>query len=179
MRATRRVKGAGGPGKAQGTLVGWGSTGSGIQEAAAKPTSDGIVTNQLHFKWIHPFHTAEATAILKGCERTIAIENNFSGQFARHLRAETGFSVDHLLTRYDGEPFVRVLAAGATPATRHVRGSNLCLIAVFADRLERRAILLSATDNLVKGASGQAVQNMNLMVGFDETLGLDQVPTFP
>ncbi len=100
-----------------------------------------------------------------------------------YVRVSPGHDADALrrilVTRYDGEPFVRVLAAGATPATRHVRGSNLCLIAVFADRLEGRAILLSATDNLVKGASGQAVQNMNVMFGFAETLGLDQVPTFP
>ena len=94
-----------GPAKAKATLIGWGSTWSVIQEAAAQLTSDGIATNQLHFKWIHPFHAAEATAILKGCKRTIAVECNFTGQFARHLRAETGFSVDHLLTRYDGEPF--------------------------------------------------------------------------
>ena len=100
-----------------------------------------------------------------------------------YVRVSPGYDADGLrrilAARYGGEPFVRVLAAGATPATRHVRGSNLCLIAVFADRLEGRAILLSATDNLVKGASGQAVQNMNVMFGLAETLGLDQVPTFP
>ena len=54
---------------------------------------------------MHPFHDVEARAILEGCKRTIVVENNFSGQFARHLRAETGFTVDHVLTRYDGEPF--------------------------------------------------------------------------
>ena len=91
--------------QAQVTLIGWGSTWSVIQEAAAQLTRDGIPADQLHFKWLHPFHAAEATEILKGCQRTIVIENNFSGQFARHLRAETGLSVDHVLTRYDGEPF--------------------------------------------------------------------------
>ncbi len=94
-----------GPAQAQVTLIGWGSTWSVIQEAAAQLTRDGIPADQLHFKWLHPFHAAEATEILKGCQRTIVIENNFSGQFARHLRAETGLSVDHVLTRYDGEPF--------------------------------------------------------------------------
>jgi hypothetical protein len=54
---------------------------------------------------MHPFHDTEARTILKACKRTIVVENNFSGQFARHLRAETGFTVDHVLTRYDGEPF--------------------------------------------------------------------------
>jgi 2-oxoglutarate ferredoxin oxidoreductase subunit alpha len=94
-----------GPANAEVTLIGWGSTWSVIHEAAAQLTAAGTLTNQLHFKYIHPFHEKEARAILGGCKRTIAVENNFSGQFARHLRAETGFAVDHLLTRYDGEPF--------------------------------------------------------------------------
>jgi N-acetyl-gamma-glutamyl-phosphate reductase len=65
------------------------------------------------------------------------------------------------------------------PATRDVRGSNLVRIGVFADRLPGRAILISAIDNLVKGASGQAVQNMNVMLGIKETTGLEQAPLFP
>jgi N-acetyl-gamma-glutamyl-phosphate reductase len=60
-----------------------------------------------------------------------------------------------------------------------VRGSNHCLIGLFADRVPGRAILMSAIDNLVKGASGQAVQNMNLMAGLPETTGLEQEPLFP
>jgi 2-oxoglutarate ferredoxin oxidoreductase subunit alpha len=87
------------------TLVGWGSTWSVLQEAAAQLTAAGLSANQLHFKYMHPFHAQEARAILQQCKRTIVVENNFSGQFARHLRAESGFTVDHLLTRYDGEPF--------------------------------------------------------------------------
>ncbi len=81
--------------------------------------------------------------------------------------------------RYANEPFVRVVPAGQTPATRHVRGSNFCLLGVFADRLPGRAILVSTLDNLVKGSSGQALQNMNLMLGMPETLGLEQQPLFP
>ncbi len=84
-----------------------------------------------------------------------------------------------LAAAYAGEPFVRVVGEGQAPATRHVRGSNHALIGVFADRLPRRAILLSVIDNLVKGASGQAVQNMNLMCGLPETAGLEQAPLFP
>jgi N-acetyl-gamma-glutamyl-phosphate reductase len=60
-----------------------------------------------------------------------------------------------------------------------VRGSNFCHTGVFADRLRGRAIVISAIDNLVKGSAGQAVQNFNLMYGFDETLGLEQLPLFP
>ncbi len=84
-----------------------------------------------------------------------------------------------LAERYDEEPFVSVLPPGGVPATRHVRGSNHCLIGVVADRAPGRAILISVIDNLVKGASGQAVQNMNLMTGLPETLGLEQPALFP
>ena len=94
-----------------------------------------------------------------------------------------GASADDLLAtlqkKYADEPFVRVLANGAVPHTRHVRGSNHCLIGVVADRLEGRAVIVSVIDNLVKGASGQAVQNMNLVCGLAETTGLEQEPLFP
>ena len=84
-----------------------------------------------------------------------------------------------LAARFRDEPFVKVLNGAAVPATRHVRGSNQCHIGVFADRIKGRAIVISAIDNLVKGASGQAVQNMNLMFGLSETMGLGQEPLFP
>jgi N-acetyl-gamma-glutamyl-phosphate reductase len=80
---------------------------------------------------------------------------------------------------YAGEGFVHVLPFGTTPHTRHVRGSNRALIGVAADRQTGRAIVISAIDNLVKGASGQAVQNMNVMMGWPETLGLQNAPVFP
>lgn len=86
---------------------------------------------------------------------------------------------DTLAARYAGASFVQVLPFGETPATRDVRGTNLCRIGVCADRRAGRAILVSVTDNLVKGAAGQAVQNMNLMCGLDETAGLRQVALFP
>jgi N-acetyl-gamma-glutamyl-phosphate reductase len=84
-----------------------------------------------------------------------------------------------LADTYAGEPFVRVLPEGAVPATRHVRGSNACLMNVYDDRVPGRAILCSVIDNLVKGASGQAVQNMNLLFGLPETMALEQQPLFP
>jgi N-acetyl-gamma-glutamyl-phosphate reductase len=84
-----------------------------------------------------------------------------------------------LLKSYAKEPFVHVLPFGAVPQTRHVRGSNMTFIGVVADRIAGRAIICSALDNLTKGASGQAVQNMNLMLGFAETMGLEQVALFP
>ena len=100
-----------------------------------------------------------------------------------YVRLADGTTADDLRAtleaRYAGEPFLRVVPKGVAPATRHVRGSNHCLIGVFADRMPGRAILLSVLDNLVKGASGQAVQNMNLMAGIAETAGLEQQPLFP
>ncbi|GFO54296.1 N-acetyl-gamma-glutamyl-phosphate reductase [Geomonas sp. Red276] len=82
-------------------------------------------------------------------------------------------------TFYDGEPFVRVLPEGRLPSTAYVRGSNFCDIGIVVDERTGRIIILSAIDNLVKGASGQAIQNMNLMCGFPETLGLELLPVFP
>jgi N-acetyl-gamma-glutamyl-phosphate reductase len=81
--------------------------------------------------------------------------------------------------RYANEPFVDVLPAGSHPETRSVRGSNLCRIAVHRPQGGDTAVILSVTDNLVKGAAGQAVQNMNLMFGLPETLAITHAPLFP
>lgn len=80
---------------------------------------------------------------------------------------------------YANEPFVRILDPGVQPATQYVRGSNYCDIGVTVDDRTNRVIITSAIDNIVKGASGQAVQNMNLMCGFAEDTGLRQAPLFP
>ncbi|HET7061712.1 MAG TPA: N-acetyl-gamma-glutamyl-phosphate reductase [Nitrosospira sp.] len=82
-------------------------------------------------------------------------------------------------TRYVDEPFVDVLPAGSHPETRSVRGSNLCRISVHRPQGGNTVVVLSVTDNLVKGAAGQAIQNMNLMFGLPETLGIDQAPLLP
>lgn len=84
-----------------------------------------------------------------------------------------------LANAYANEPFVRVLPEGQAPATQHVRGTNECRIGVFHGRAPGKTVLVSAIDNLVKGASGQAVQNFNLMFGFEETLGLTGAALFP
>lgn len=84
--------------------------------------------------------------------------------------------------RYADEPFVDVLPTGSHPDTRSVRGSNLCRIAIHKPQSENysnRLVILSVIDNLEKGAAGQAVQNMNIMFGFPESCGLDQVPLVP
>ena len=82
-------------------------------------------------------------------------------------------------SRYADSPFVDVLPAGSEPATRNVRGSNRCQIAVHYLPESQKIVVLSVIDNLVKGASGQAVQNMNLMFGLNETAGLDVVALLP
>lgn len=94
------------------------------------------------------------------------------GAKAADLRAE-------LNRVYADEPFIGVLPEGAVPATRHVRGSNFCFMNVFDDRIPGRVIVTSVIDNLVKGASGQALQNMNLLFGLPETTALEQQPLFP
>ena len=81
--------------------------------------------------------------------------------------------------RYADEPFVHLLPDGTAPATRMVRGSNHVVLNVFSDRVPGRAIIVVAIDNLVKGSSGQAIQNLNLMFGLPETMGLEAAPLFP
>jgi len=81
--------------------------------------------------------------------------------------------------QYKNEPFVRLLPEDSFPATQYVRGSNFCDISFKIDQATGRIIVLSTIDNVVKGASGQAVQNMNLMCGFEETSGLGILPLFP
>ncbi len=81
--------------------------------------------------------------------------------------------------RYATEAFVDVLPAGKHPETRSVRGSNLCRIAVHQPQNGDTVVILSVTDNLVKGAAGQAIQNMNILFEMPETLGINQIPLLP
>ena len=94
-----------GPSDADVTLIGWGSTKGVIQEAARQLAAAGIRANHLHFKYLLPFHSREASEILARSKRTICIEANATGQFARLLRAETGYTVHDRILKYDGEPF--------------------------------------------------------------------------
>ncbi len=99
---------------------------------------------------------------------------------ARLAEGATAADCERVLAEaYANEPFVRLSPPGVTPATQHVRGSNDCVLAVKADRIPGRVILMSTIDNLVKGSSGQALQNFNLMFGFEETIALRQLPLFP
>ncbi len=95
---------------------------------------------------------------------------------ANHTPADLRSTLEN---RYAAEPFIEVLREGVIPATQHARGSNYCLINVFEDRIPGRAIIIAALDNLVKGSAGQAIQNFNVMIGVDETRGLEQQCLFP
>lgn len=100
-----------------------------------------------------------------------------------YVRLTRGATADDLTAAlkaaYASAAFVRVLPKGVAPATQNVRGSNYTHIAVYADRIKGRAIVISALDNLVKGSAGQALQNFNLMHGLEETTGIEQVALFP
>lgn len=95
------------------------------------------------------------------------------------LRGEAQRMHEVLSARYRDEPFIRVLPFGATPSTHDVRGSNFVHIGVVGDRRPGRAMVAAALDNLTKGSSGQALQNANLMMGYDEAAGLMAPPLFP
>jgi N-acetyl-gamma-glutamyl-phosphate reductase len=100
-----------------------------------------------------------------------------------YLRTKNGASAGDvhkaLADAYRGETFVQVLPLGQVPQSRHVRGSNNCQIGVVADRVEGRIVVISTVDNLLKGASGQAVQNFNAMFGFPESTALATSGMFP
>jgi 2-oxoglutarate/2-oxoacid ferredoxin oxidoreductase subunit alpha len=87
------------------TVVGWGSTWGVLKEAVERLNREGISANHLQIKFLVPFHVKEVTAILGTSKRIVIVENNQSGQFARHLRAETGIAAHGHIRKYDGEPF--------------------------------------------------------------------------
>ena len=104
----------------------------------------------------------------------------FASIYVRLAKGKTVADVQRVWEKtYGEEPFIKVLEGGHLPSTRQVRGTNNCQMAVVADRVPGRAIILSAIDNLIKGAAGQAVQNMNVMLGWPETTGLTQTAMFP
>ena len=95
-----------GPADADVTLVGWGSTYGVIKEAIEQLAEKGVKANQLPIKWIVPFHADAVTEILTSAKQVIIVENNYSGQFYRYMRSETGLSVHGHIRKYDGEPFM-------------------------------------------------------------------------
>jgi 2-oxoglutarate ferredoxin oxidoreductase subunit alpha len=95
-----------GPKDADVTLIGWGSTQGVIEEARVQLAEQGITANQLQIRWLVPLHGEAILDQLRNAKRTIIVENNYSGQFARYLRGETSFVADGHIRKYDGEPFM-------------------------------------------------------------------------
>ena len=95
-----------GPADADVTLIGWGSTDGVIREAIEQLAAQGITANQLQIRWLVPLHGDAIVDILGKAKRTIIVENNYSGQFARYLRSETSFVANGHIRKYDGEPFM-------------------------------------------------------------------------
>ena len=118
--------------------------------------------------------TPHLLPIVRGIHATLYARLNARAQ---EMTVET---IQRVYTdRYDLEPFVRVLASGAHPDTRSVRGSNYCRMALHRPPGGRFITILCVEDNLVKGAAGQAIQNMNVMAGFNETEGLEDIALVP
>ncbi len=120
---------------------------------------------------IHVSFTPHLIPMNRGILSTIYVQMN-AGITADSLR-------EHLKKTYANEPFVHITEKGKAPSTHEVRGTNLCKIGVFETPTPNQAILVSVIDNLVKGASGQAVQNFNVRFGFPETTALEAVAIFP
>lgn len=95
-----------GPDDADITLIGWGSTQDVIGEAASLLRTAGYSVNHVHFKWLYPINEDRTNQVLSKCKRAIIVECNYTGQFARFLRGETGFKADGHIRKYDGEPFM-------------------------------------------------------------------------
>ena len=95
-----------GPADADVTLIGWGSTYGVIKEAIEQLASKGVTANHLSIRWIVPFHAEAVINIVNDAKHTIIVENNYSGQFHRYLRSETGLAIGGHIRKYDGEPFM-------------------------------------------------------------------------
>ncbi len=115
--------------------------------------------------------TPQVVPLNRGMLSCIYVENE-KNIFASDLKSA-------LQAKYKGEKFVKIAEGNYVPTIRDVASTNLALINVFADRITGRSLIISAIDNLTKGASGQAVQNMNLVFGLDEGMGLNFTPVFP
>ena len=95
-----------GPADADVTLIGWGSSDGAIKEAIAQLSAEGVSVNHLQVKWIVPFHGDAIAEVVRAAKKPIIVENNYTGQFYRYLRSETGLTIDSHIRKYDGEPFM-------------------------------------------------------------------------
>ena len=117
------------------------------------------------------------TPMIRGIHATLY--SRISADTARKAQSGVDFFQRLYEQRYRNEPFVDVMPSGTHPETRSVRAANMCRVAVHRPQDGDTLVVLSVIDNLVKGAAGQAVQNMNIMFGLPESQGLDQIPVVP
>jgi 2-oxoglutarate ferredoxin oxidoreductase subunit alpha len=148
-----------GPANADVTLIGWGSTAGVIREAVAELNASGVRANQLHFKYLLPFHSKEATAILKGTKRTICVEMNSTGQFARHLRAETSHAVSDHILKYDGEPFEPAQIAARVRAILEGKPHSLDVTEAEAREIAYHYVRVHLTHDVRPGKIQKAAAN--------------------
>ena len=168
---------------------------TGISGAGKKPTPTfhfpERVENVTPYRIASHQHGAEAAAHLgryAGTEvgltfvpHLVPISRGIECTCYAQLRASTSAdqAQELYLEAYRGEPFVRVLPLGVAPGPKAVHGSNLCDLSLFVDGENDRLVVVSSIDNLLKGQAGMALQNINLMLGLEETLGLDRIPLYP
>jgi len=117
------------------------------------------------------------TPMIRGIHATLYAR--ITREAAKKVGSDASFFQELYQDRYTAEPFVDVLPVGSHPDTRSVRAGNMCRIALHRPQGGSTLVVLSVIDNLVKGAAGQAVQNMNIMFGLPETMGLSQLPVVP
>jgi 2-oxoglutarate ferredoxin oxidoreductase subunit alpha len=134
-----------GPKEADVTFVGWGSTQGVITEAICRLAGEGITANHLQVKWMQPLHCEAIAEVFKAAKKTIMVENNHTGQFARYLRSETGLVVDGHIRKYDGEPFeTQHIVAG----TKAILGGEEVYEALSTEpglQTEHPAVVMSGT----------------------------------
>jgi 2-oxoglutarate ferredoxin oxidoreductase subunit alpha len=148
-----------GPADAEVTLIGWGSTAGVIREAVEQLNASGTRANQLHFKYLLPFHQKEAIDILKKCKRTICVEMNSTGQFARHLRAETSHAVSEKILKYDGEPLEPGAIAAQVRAILKGQTHSLDVSESEAREIAYHYVRVRLGDEVRPGKIGKAESN--------------------
>ncbi len=135
-----------GPAEADVTLIGWGSTWGVIHEAVQQLAEQGITANHLQVKYLVPFHGKAVKSALSASKRVVVVENNISGQFARHLRAETGIKADELILKYDGEPFTPGFIASHAKAIVSGEARSLEVTEAEAQEIAYHAIRVKLGD---------------------------------
>jgi 2-oxoglutarate ferredoxin oxidoreductase subunit alpha len=159
-----------GPADAPVTLLGWGSTRGVIGEARQLLSARGIQTNQLHIKYLLPFHKKEVTAILSRSEKIISVELNYTGQFARYVRAETGIGPAAEILKYDGEPFEPLYLADQVDAILAGRERSLDVTQAEAREMACHYIRVHLSDRSRPGSiakngkqNGEAIWHVELL----------------